>query len=47
MDRRGSISGANTAWYHLIDNNKTIIVFSNSKAADVVQLREELTNVLQ
>jgi teichoic acid D-alanine hydrolase len=47
MDRRGSISGANTAWYHLIDNNKTIIVFSNSNAADVVQLREELTNVLQ
>jgi teichoic acid D-alanine hydrolase len=26
MDRRGSLSGVNTAWYHSIDDNKTIIV---------------------
>jgi len=42
MDRRGSISGANTAWYHFIKENKTVIVFSNSNAADVVELREKL-----
>lgn len=42
MDRRGSISGANTAWYHFIKENKTIIVFSNSNAADVVELREKI-----
>jgi CubicO group peptidase (beta-lactamase class C family) len=41
MDRRGSISGANAAWYHFINENKTIIVLSNSNAADVVELREE------
>jgi CubicO group peptidase (beta-lactamase class C family) len=46
MDRRGSISGANTAWYHFIKENKTVIVFSNSNAADVVALREKLATVL-
>ncbi len=44
MDRRGSIGGNNTAWYHFINENKTIIVFSNSNAADVVELREKLAN---
>jgi CubicO group peptidase (beta-lactamase class C family) len=46
MDRRGSISGANTAWYHFIKENKTIIVFSNSNAADVVELREKIAVAL-
>ncbi|GAB2836464.1 serine hydrolase domain-containing protein [Ferruginibacter profundus] len=46
MDRRGSISGANTAWYHFINENKTIIVFSNSNAADVVELREKIASAL-
>lgn len=46
MDRRGSISGSNTAWYHFIKENKTIIVFSNSNAADVVAIREKLASAL-
>lgn len=46
MDRRGSINGANTAWYHLIKNNKTIIVFSNSNAVDVVEIREKIAEAL-
>jgi teichoic acid D-alanine hydrolase len=46
MDRRGSISGANTAWYHFIKENKTIIVFSNSNAADVVEIREKIAAAL-
>ena len=46
MDRRGSISGANVAWYHFINENKTIIVFSNSNAADVVEIREKIAVAL-
>jgi CubicO group peptidase (beta-lactamase class C family) len=46
MDRRGSIGGNNTAWYHFIKENKTIIVFSNSNAADVVAIREKLASAL-
>jgi hypothetical protein len=42
MDRRGGISGSNIAWYHFINENKTIIVFSNSNAADVIEIREKL-----
>lgn len=46
MDRRGSISGNNTAWYHFIKENNSIIVFSNSNAADVVQIREKLAQAM-
>ncbi len=46
MDRRGSISGNNTAWYHFIKENNSIIVFSNSNAADVVEIREKLAAAL-
>ncbi len=46
MDRRGSIGGANTAWYHFLQENKTIIVFSNSNAADVVELRQQIALAL-
>ena len=46
MDRRGGIGGSNVAWYHFINENKTIIVISNSNAADVVKLREELAVAL-
>jgi teichoic acid D-alanine hydrolase len=46
MDRRGSISGSNTAWFHFLKENKTIIVLSNSNAVDVVALREKLANAL-
>jgi teichoic acid D-alanine hydrolase len=45
MDRRGNLSGVNTAWYHSIDDNKTIIVLSNSNAADVVEIREKLAEL--
>jgi teichoic acid D-alanine hydrolase len=46
MDRRGSIGGSNTAWYHIFDGNKTIIVFANSDAADVVEIRQQLAGAL-
>ncbi|MGG9961680.1 serine hydrolase domain-containing protein [Ferruginibacter sp. SUN106] len=46
MDRRGNIGGANTAWYHFITENITIIVFSNSNAADVIELREKIALAL-
>jgi teichoic acid D-alanine hydrolase len=46
MDRRGSISGNNAAWYHFIKENKTIIVLSNTNAADVVEIREKLAEAL-
>lgn len=46
MDRRGSIGGNNAAWYHFINDNKTIIVLSNSNAADVVEIREKLAQVI-
>ena len=42
MDRRGSIGGANTAWYHFINSNQTIIILSNSNAAVVVEMREKI-----
>jgi teichoic acid D-alanine hydrolase len=46
MDRRGSISGNNAAWFHFIGRNETIIVLSNSNAADVVELRQQLAEAL-
>ncbi len=46
MDRRGSISGANAAWYHFIKENKTIIILSNSNAGDVTALRDKLAIAL-
>lgn len=46
MDRRGSISGANLAWYHFLNSNQTILVISNSNAADVVGLRQQLAEAL-
>jgi len=45
MDRRGNISGANTAWFHSIDDNKTIFVLSNSNAGDVVELRDKIAEL--
>lgn len=41
-NRQGSIWGANTNWVHLIDNNKTIIVFSNTNATNLSELTEQL-----
>lgn len=41
-NRQGSIWGANTNWVHLIDNNKVIIVFSNTNATNLSELAEQL-----
>jgi len=41
-DRQGSISGSNTSWLHLIDENKTFIIFSNTDAVKLNDLRTEL-----
>lgn len=40
-DRRGSISGNNATWIHLIDQNKTVIIFSNTDATDINEMREK------
>ncbi len=41
-NRQGSIWGANTNWVHLLDKNKTVIVFSNTNATDLNVLTEQL-----
>ncbi len=41
-NRQGSIWGANTNWIHLIDKNKTVIVFSNTNATNLNDLTEQL-----
>jgi CubicO group peptidase (beta-lactamase class C family) len=44
-NRQGSIWGANANWLHLIDNNKTFIVFSNTNATDLQELTAQLVLV--
>lgn len=44
-NRQGSIWGANTNWVHLIDKNKTVIVFSNTNATNLSELAEQLVLV--
>lgn len=46
MDRRGSISGNNAAWYHFINSNKTIIILSNTNSTDLVNFREKIAEML-
>lgn len=41
-NRQGSIWGANTNWVHLIEKNKTVIVFSNTNATNLSELTEQL-----
>lgn len=41
-NRQGSIWGANANWVHLMDKNKTIIVFSNTNATDLSELTAQL-----
>lgn len=41
-DRQGSISGSNTSWLHLINDNRTFIIFSNTDATKLSDLRTEL-----
>ena len=40
-DRQGSISGSNTTWIHLIDQKKTVIIFSNTDATNINEMREK------
>jgi CubicO group peptidase (beta-lactamase class C family) len=44
-NRQGSIWGANANWLHLIDNNKTFIVLSNTNATNLQELTEQLVLV--
>ncbi len=44
-NRQGSIWGANTNWLHLIDKNKTIIIFSNTNATNLTELTEQIVLV--
>lgn len=41
-DRRGSILGSNTTWLHLIDQDITVIIFSNTNKSPINEMREEL-----
>ncbi len=40
-DRQGSIFGSNATWIHLLDQKKTVIVFSNTDATNINELREK------
>lgn len=40
-DRQGSISGNNATWIHLIDQKKTVIIFSNTDATNINEMREK------
>ncbi len=40
-DRQGSISGNKSTWIHLIDQKKTVIIFSNSDATNINEMREK------
>lgn len=44
-NRQGSIWGANTNWVHLIDKNKTVIIFSNTNATNLNEFAEQLVLV--
>ena len=40
--RPGGILGSNTNWIHTLDNNKCIIVFSNTNATNLYEMSEQL-----
>jgi hypothetical protein len=40
-NRQGSIWGANAYWIHIMDNNITIIILSNTNATNLHILAEE------
>ncbi len=44
-DRQGSISGSNTTWLHLINENKTFMIFGNTDAVNLSDLRTDLINI--
>ena len=46
MDRRGGIGGNNAAWFHIFDGNHTIIIFSNTDATDLIELRDKIAAVM-
>lgn len=41
-DRQGSISGNNATWIHLPDQKKTVIIFSNTDASKINEMREKM-----
>jgi CubicO group peptidase (beta-lactamase class C family) len=41
-DRQGAIMGSNTTWAHLIKENITVIIFSNTNATNINEMREKL-----
>jgi CubicO group peptidase (beta-lactamase class C family) len=44
-DRQGSISGSNTTWLHFLKENKAIIIFGNSDAVNLNDLRTKLVEI--
>jgi teichoic acid D-alanine hydrolase len=44
-DRQGSISGSNTSWLHMIKENKTFLIFANTDAVNLNNLRTDLIEV--
>jgi teichoic acid D-alanine hydrolase len=41
-DRQGAIMGSNVTWLHLIPENKSILIFSNTNATNINELRTKL-----
>lgn len=41
-DRQGNISANNTSWLHLINNNRTYIILSNTDSIKISDLRQQL-----
>jgi D-alanyl-D-alanine carboxypeptidase len=46
VDRYGSIQGANTIMSHFLNQNVTIIIFSNTNATDLGKFKTEIANIL-
>ncbi|MBK8567943.1 MAG: beta-lactamase family protein [Saprospiraceae bacterium] len=44
-DRQGSIWGSNAAWLHLIEEQKTVIILSNTNVSDLGEIRNKLLGV--
>lgn len=44
-DRQGAIQGSNVTWLHLIPENQTVIILSNTNSTNLNELREELVKV--
>jgi CubicO group peptidase (beta-lactamase class C family) len=45
-DRRGAIGGMQVHWYHLIEPDLTIFLYSNTDQSDLVKMRDDFVHLL-